>query len=134
MTFLGCAVGPGWLGRRWVQAVFWASALGVLAMSLMPTDRLPEFVFDWWDKAQHALGFAWLALCGRLAYPRWPRGMLVVLLALGAVIELAQSATGWRQGDVADWCADAIGVLAVWCLFSCGPSCSKTTESPPPPR
>lgn len=103
------------LGRGWVRAVFWGSVLGVLTVCLLPVDRLPAVAFDWWDKAQHALGFAWLALCGRLAYPRWPRGLPVGLLLLGAFIELAQSATGWRQGDVADWWADAVGVLAVWC-------------------
>ncbi|HEX5805754.1 MAG TPA: VanZ family protein [Macromonas sp.] len=129
MTLLGCSLGPALLGRRWLRALFWGSVLGVLVLSLLPTDRLPEFVFDWWDKAQHALGFAWLALCGRLAYPSRNVGLLLGLLALGAFIEFAQAATGWRQGDLADWCADALGALAVWGLFSCGaPNCSKTAE------
>lgn len=118
MTLLGCSVGA-LLERRWVRMLFWTSVLGVLVMSLLPTDRLPEFVFNWWDKAQHALGFAWLAVWGRLAYPRWPRGALLGLLALGALIECAQAATGWRQGDVADWVADTVGMFAVWGLFSC---------------
>lgn len=126
MTLLGCSV-DALLARRWVRVLFWASVLGVYVMSLLPADRLPPLVFDWWDKAQHALGFAWLALWSRLAYPRWPRGALLGLLALGALIEVAQAATGWRYGDAADWVADAVGVFTIWCLFSCdAPSCSKT--------
>lgn len=126
MTLLGCSV-DALLARRWVQVLFWTSVLGVCVMSLLPADRLPSLVFDWWDKAQHALGFAWLALWSRLAYPRWPRGALLGLLALGALIEVAQAVTGWRYGEVADWVADAVGVFAVWGLFSCdAPSCVKT--------
>ena len=34
--------------------------------------------------------------------------MVSGLLAYGALIELAQAATGWRQGDVADWVADQV--------------------------
>lgn len=133
MTFLGFNVVPALWGQNWVRALFWTSVLAVFTLSLMPTDRLPEFVFSWWDKAQHVLGFAWLAFWGRLAYARWPRATLLGLLALGALIEIAQAITGWRYGDFADWVADAVGVFSVWCLFSCGaPSCSKTAESPPP--
>jgi VanZ family protein len=80
-------------------------------MSLTPVQHLPQQVFDIWDKAQHAMGFATLALAGRLAYPKALRGVVLGLLIYGALIELAQSATGWRYGDVQDWLADAIGVV-----------------------
>jgi len=43
--------------------------------------------------------------------------MLVGLLLLGAVIEVAQAATGWRVGDVADWVADAVGVGLAYGFF-----------------
>lgn len=102
--------GPGWM-----RLVFWALATAVTVLSLTPVEHLPPRVFDWWDKAQHALGFAVLALTARLAYPA-PRGVVLVagLLLHGAAIEWAQAASGWRHGEVADWVADAVGVALGW--------------------
>lgn len=101
-----------------VRRCFWALLLCVAVLSLMPTGYLPPQVFSLWDKAQHALGFAALALLGLRAYPRqaWP--LAAGLLAFGGAIELAQAATGWRHGEWADWLADAMGLalgaLLVW--------------------
>jgi hypothetical protein len=39
------------------------------------------------------------------------------LLIYGAVIELAQAATGWRQGDWLDWIANALGVAAAYGIW-----------------
>lgn len=120
----------------WRAAAFWGAVWAVLALSLTPVQNLPSVVFDVWDKAQHALGFAGLALLGAWAYPRrWAR-LALGLLAFGAFIEVAQAATGWRQGDVLDWLADALGVavvLVTWRAVS-GRCCAKTGESPPPRR
>lgn len=98
--------------NRLIGMAFWLTCVAVGAMSLTPVQHLPPQVFDIWDKAQHAAGFAVLALLGRLAYPRVLIGVMFGLLIYGAAIELAQSATGWRYGDVQDWLADAIGVVA----------------------
>jgi VanZ family protein len=99
------------------KLVFWCALVTVVVMSLMPGPMLPSSI-NFWDKAQHALGFfglTWLAL---LAYPRKPMNQIgVVLLLLGGAIELAQWATGWRQGDWLDLLADAVGIstaLALW--------------------
>lgn len=98
---------PSWLFR----AAFWILCVAVGVLSLSPLDRLPPQIVDIWDKAQHATGFAVLALLGHLGYRRSPMLWIAPgLLAYGAVIEVAQSATGWRQGDVLDWLADAVGV------------------------
>ena len=90
-------------------------------MALLPP------VFNWWDKAQHALGFAVLTAFGLLAYPkaRWrlPWGLLL----LGALIEMAQTATGWRQGDWLDLLADAVGILAVLTAWYLGRSGGGST-------
>lgn len=51
------------------RAAFWACLLAVVVLSLLPGERLPA-VFAWWDKAQHALGFALLTGLGLLAYGR----------------------------------------------------------------
>jgi VanZ family protein len=99
------------------KLAFWCALTTVVVLSLMPGPMLPSAI-NFWDKAQHALGFfglTWLAL---LAYPRKARPQLgVVLLLLGGAIELAQWATGWRQGDWLDLLADAVGIstaLALW--------------------
>lgn len=93
-----------------LKSAFWLSALVIAVLSLLPVAFLPPQTFDVWDKAQHAGGFAALALLGHLAYRHhlWP--MCAGLLIYGAAIELAQSATGWRYGDGLDLLADGIGI------------------------
>ena len=119
------------------RLAFWACLLAVVALSLTPVQHLPQQVFSLCDKAQHAGGFAVLTLLGLWAYPQravtllaamlLAAMLLAAMLALGAGIEVAQSATGWRYGDVLDWVADAVGVAAaytVWRLLQvvCGRS------------
>lgn len=109
------------------RVAFWACLLAVVVLSLSPVQHLPPQVFSLWDKAQHAGGFVVLTLLGLCAYPHRAMALLVAMLALGVGIEVAQSATGWRYGDVADWLADAVGVAAaytVWRLLraTCGRS------------
>lgn len=109
------------------RVAFWACLLGVVVLSLTPVQQLPPQVLNLWDKAQHAGGFAVLTLLGLWAYPQRAIKLLAAMLALGVGIEVAQSATGWRYGDVLDWIADAVGVAAaytVWRLWQvvCGRS------------
>ena len=100
------------LSPRLVQAAFWVCMLGTAFLSLVPVELLPQ-AFNWWDKAQHALGFAVLTGLGLLAYPK-ARGWLPGgLFLFGAGIELAQAASGWRRGDWLDLLADAVGILVV---------------------
>jgi len=96
--------------NRLLQISFWGLSLSVGVLSLLPVEHLPPIAFDWWDKAQHALAFFVLGGFGFLAYPEKPSHVAVGLLIYGALIELAQAATGWRYGDWQDWMADAFGV------------------------
>lgn len=69
-----------------------------------------------WDKANHALAFAALALTGLLAL-RQPSAasasaLLLALLAWGGALEVLQSFLPPRQGDWADLLADGVGLLA----------------------
>ncbi|MCX7250034.1 MAG: VanZ family protein [Burkholderiales bacterium] len=98
--------------QRWARWIFWLLVLIVIALTLSPAAYLPKQAFTFWDKAEHALAFATLALLGALAYPRRIGVLAVSLLAFGGAIELAQAATGWRSGDWADWLADAVGLVA----------------------
>lgn len=119
------------LPPRLVQTAFWVCVSGTAFLSLVPVELLPS-AFNWWDKAQHALGFAVLTVLGLLAYPkvRWwlPWGLLL----LGAFIELAQAASGWRRGDWLDLLADAVGILAVMTAWYSGRSMSG--RAPPSGR
>ena len=91
------------------RASFWLLVLISLWLSLMPADQVPG-AFNFWDKAQHALGFAALAFSGLLAYPARIRSLMFALVLFGAGIECAQWVTGWRFGDWQDWVADGVGV------------------------
>jgi len=104
-------------------SAFWRWSFGALVLvtlwlSLIPADQVPSQL-HFWDKAQHALGFAALGLLGLMAYPGRLRGVMISLMLLGAGIECAQWMTGWRQGDWQDWVADCVGLLlgySVWRL------------------
>lgn len=97
---------------------FWLLVLVTLWLSLVPADQVPS-AFHFWDKAQHALGFAALAFLGLLAYPSRIRLLMFGLALFGAGIECAQWLSGWRQGDWQDWVADCLGLVlgyAAWRL------------------
>jgi len=97
--------------RRWA---FWLCMASVLALCLMPpVQHLPS---TGWDKANHALAFAVLAALGLAAYPARAARVLPGLLALGALIELLQSLTGYRAAEWLDLAADAAGLVAGWLL------------------
>jgi len=95
--------------RPW-RVAFWALVLATLWLSLMPAERIPS-AFHFWDKAQHALGFAALAYMGLTGYARQTRQVLVGLALFGIVIEVMQHLSGWRHGDWLDWVADCVGLL-----------------------
>ena len=65
------------------------------------------------DKLMHFVAFAGFALLGLAAWPRNAKSIIVTLFVYGLAIELAQAFVPYRSGDILDWCANAIGVLAV---------------------
>jgi VanZ family protein len=97
-----------------LRALFWLCALGVLVLALVPPARIVPTTL--WDKADHVLAFAVLALLGRSAYPDAGRALWLGLVAYGGAIELLQALTPYRTGDFADLGADALGVLVGWKL------------------
>jgi VanZ family protein len=99
------------------RLVFGISLTALTVASLTPIDQLPPQVMNVWDKAQHALGFGWLALWGLLAFPQHAKHVAIALLLWGGVIELLQIATGWRYGEWLDWMADGIGILLIYLPF-----------------
>ena len=101
-----------------MKFLFWLCFLALNALALSPAPYLPTLeVFNWWDKAQHAIGFGTLSFLAALAYPLVSRYRLAVLLCLqGVVIEVLQYWGGYRFGDWQDALADAVGVVRGLCL------------------
>lgn len=102
-----------------IKPLFWLSAIVMTIASLVPVTLLPGQVFDIWDKAQHAVAFAWLALLAGWSYPGKPLRVAACLMVYGGAIELAQAATGWRYGEWADLAADGVGTVLGMLIVAC---------------
>ncbi len=69
------------------------------------------------DKWLHLIAYLGLGLLGFLAWPKHSLTVCMVLLAHGALVEVAQSMTTHRMGDIWDWLADAAGVLLALLIY-----------------
>jgi VanZ family protein len=95
--------------------------LAITWLALVPAPQ--EALSTGWDKSNHLLAFGSLAFTSvRALWPqprRWPL-LVVVLLAYGCGIEVAQSFLPPRSADVEDVFADglgiALGLLLAWPL------------------
>jgi VanZ family protein len=85
--------------------------VAVFIVALLPTTYEPKIV-SWQDKIEHVLTFFTITVLGAAGWPDRFRAVAAGILAYGAAIEVAQSFTAWRTGDVRDWIADAAGVIA----------------------
>jgi VanZ family protein len=95
--------------RRWAFAL---CLLAILALALMPVpDYLPS---TGWDKANHALAFAVLAMLGCWSYPGRAAAVLLGLFAYGGLIELLQALVPYRTAESLDLLADGVGLLVGW--------------------
>jgi VanZ family protein len=106
---------------RMKKLMFWGLLLLVVVASLLPIAYLPPPVFSIWDKLQHATAFAALCMLGLMAYGSHRIRVIVGLLVLGAAIEVAQAATGWRYGEWLDLLADGVGIGAAMVLMQAWP-------------
>ncbi len=95
------------------RVVFWLSLVGLTVLALSPAPYLPPLnIFNWWDKAQHAIGYGTLAVSALISYPKYGKLRLAALLCLhGCVIEVLQYLSGYRYGDWQDALADGVGVM-----------------------
>ena len=94
------------------KALFWLCFVALNALALSPAPYLPPPLFDWWDKAQHAIGFGTLAVLAVLAYPGVSKLRIgLMLVASGVLIEVLQHFSGYRFGDWQDAVADGVGVV-----------------------
>lgn len=97
---------PGVTAWRWLLAI---AMLAFLVLSLIPP--LPSMPSTGWDKSNHMLGFAVLAVLGHAAWPGRTWAVFVGLLAYGGLIEVLQSFTPDRMAEWGDLLADGVGLL-----------------------
>jgi VanZ family protein len=109
----------------WLWATLgWGMVLAVLAGSLAPADMIGDYRIS--DKLMHAGAYFALMVWFAGFYRRGLHGLIaLVLVALGAGVELAQAGLHTRQFDVLDMIANAAGIaiglalsffwLAGWC-------------------
>ncbi len=101
------------------RAIFWLCFVGLTGLALSPAPYLPPLdIFNWWDKAQHAIGFGSLTVSALMAYPQAPKWKVAVLLCVhGCLIEVLQYFSGYRFGDWQDAAADGVGVAIGLALY-----------------
>jgi len=101
------------------RAMFWLYFVGLNGLALSPAPYLPPLdIFNWWDKAQHAIGYGTLTVSALLAYPHKPKWKLAALLCIhGCLIEVLQCFSGYRYGDWQDALADGLGVALGLAFF-----------------
>ncbi len=104
--------------RRIARISFTIGVLAVTWLSLTPRDALPEI--HMWDKSQHVMAYAVLAICGAVGFLAGrPRLMVGVgLIVLGCSLEVAQAAIPGRNPSMGDAVANiagiALGLAAAW--------------------
>ena len=83
---------------KFFRVVFWLCFVGLTGLALSPAPYLPPLViFNWWDKAQHAIGYGTLMASAHLAYTKVSKLRLAALLCLhGCLIEALQYFSGYR--------------------------------------
>jgi len=104
---------------KFFRVVFWLCFVGLTGLALSPAPYLPPLdIFNWWDKAQHAIGYGTLMASALLAYPKVSKLRLAALLCLhGCLIEVLQYLSGYRFGDWQDALADGVGVIVALVVF-----------------
>jgi len=105
---------------KFFRVVFWLCFVGLTGLALSPAPYLPPLdIFNWWDKAQHAIGYGTLMASALLAYPKVSKLRLADLLCLhGCLIEVLQYFSGYRYGDWQDALADGVGVIVAPVVFA----------------
>lgn len=97
--------------RRVWQALLVLAIAWTAWASLMPVQAMPAVQI--WDKLAHAVNYALLAVLLLSAQRRLPPWVVVlVIVAFGGLIELAQMATGYRRGEWLDVLANFIGAVS----------------------
>ena len=95
------------------RAVLVFGAVTATILMLGPFQGM-EAIFGLTDKSAHAIAFGGLTAVSFAAFPRMRRSDLArAALILGGAAEVAQM-FGGRSASLADWAADAVGIVTVY--------------------
>ena len=99
------------------RILFWLCAMAAVIVSLVPTTGAQ--LFDLQDKVAHVVLYASLYFIAVQAYGSSFSLLLLAIMVIGfgLSLEIAQSMTSYRYGDIWDFVANSIGVIAVWLLL-----------------
>lgn len=100
------------------RLLFYAVISVVLVLALVPSNTsLPT---TGWDKSNHFLAFGVLAFLAHKSYKPNFYTLFFGLFIYGGTIELLQSLTPTRSGEITDLIADSVGILIGYgiCRFS----------------
>ena len=101
-----------------LRILFAAMAAGLTVLSILPADFTPP-TFGISDKIQHVVAYFVLTFVAASALPgsgRWWR-VALPLVAMGALLEVAQVFVPGRYPEMADTLANALGVALGVALF-----------------
>jgi len=95
--------------------IFWVAILMVLLLSLIPLSAPQLSVFTGQDKVHHFVAYGILCFLAIKVYgdrlALWKIALALAFFGLG--IEIAQSLTDYRLGEVKDLLANVLGIFAV---------------------
>ena len=97
-------------------AIGWCLVGVIWWLSLTP--QPPHVDFEQSDKVGHflAYGGTMFWFCALYRHPRTRLAYAIAFIAMGVAIEYIQGWTGYRDFEVYDMVADALGVLLGWAL------------------
>ena len=106
------------LKRNLCVAAGWALAALIVWLSLTPSPPEIDLGIDNGDKLEHFAAYGSLMFWFCLLYARNGTRLAYAALwiAMGIALEFAQRATGYRNFEVFDMVANAIGVLIGWAV------------------
>jgi VanZ family protein len=91
----------------------WLLALSVIYLSLSPLP--PNSGIEYGDKFSHLAAYAtlmaWWHQIDRNAYR-----LALIFIVMGLILEILQSLSGYRQGDIFDMAANTLGIGIGWLL------------------
>ncbi len=89
----------------------WALVLTVVYLSLTP--KPPPTVMTFGDKVGHLAAYASL-MAWWLQIHRRPERLALLFVLMGLALEILQSLSGFRTGDIFDMAANTVGVGLGW--------------------
>jgi glycopeptide antibiotics resistance protein len=108
--------------KKWWLGIGWFLVIVVIALSLMPPTPTGDSLFEipYADKIVHFFTYfilmGWFAQIYHVPSIRWR--LAISWLFLGIGLEILQSMSGVRHGDVTDIIANSLGILLSWLLAS----------------